>query len=80
LAALFVNVIKRISLGSIFFFSTKYLTFPEIVNVFPEPAPATIRLLSSSITIAFLCCSSKDFSSILEKNSLFLFNSFSTYS
>ena len=38
--ALFVKEITKISLGLIFFFSTKYFTLAATVVVLPVPAPA----------------------------------------
>lgn len=48
------------SFGDKFFLSNRYLTFPHIVNVFPAPAPAIIKLDFSSFNIAVLCSLSKD--------------------
>lgn len=51
---------SNMSFGDNFFLSNRYLTFPHIVNVFPAPAPAIIKLDFSSFNIAVLCSLSKD--------------------
>ena len=75
-ADFFVNEIKRISFGFIFFTSQRYFTFAEIVSVFPLPAPARTKILFSSVITAVRCCSSNDLPSIFENNDSYFVDSF----
>ena len=59
LAALLVKVTMRIWCGEISFSRIRYATLWVRTRVFPDPAPARIRIGPSVATTAFCCASFK---------------------
>ena len=60
----------KISFSSIYLVSIKYLIFAIKVNDLPEPAPAIIKQLSSSLITQFNCSLSNLYPLILSNNFL----------